>query len=122
MIQYEILEKLLEFFRQRVSPLLHDAPQEGFFSGRKYTPVYEKRAKRKENNLLKTTYLESKLSRVVVHSAAEHERENVSNTFAVENFVTGRRTEASVGQGGPHHRQRVCVHLHRAGLEKIIPL
>ena len=67
-------------------------------------------------------YLESKLSRVVVHSAAEHERENVSNTFAVENFVTGRRTEASVGQGGPHHRQRVCVHLHRAGLEKIIPL
>ena len=57
LIQYEILEKLLEFFRQRVSPLLHDAPQEGFFSGRKYTPVYEKRAKRKENNLLETTYL-----------------------------------------------------------------
>ncbi len=62
-------------------------------------------------------HLESKLSRVVVHAAAEHEWEDVPDAIAVEYLFAGRRTESTVGQRRAHHRQRVGVHLHRTRLK-----
>ncbi len=62
-------------------------------------------------------HLESKLSRVVVHAAAEHEWEDVPDAIAVEYLFAGRRTESAIGQRRTHHRQRVGVHLHRTRLK-----
>ena len=61
-------------------------------------------------------YLKCKLPRVVVHSAAVHEREDVPDAGWVENLGAGDGADAAVGQGGTHHREDLGVNFERAEL------
>ena len=66
-------------------------------------------------------YLESKLSRIVVHATAVHEAEHVLDSFVGKNPLPCDRTYASVCQGACHHGHALAVHLQAAGLwEEIV--
>ena len=48
-------------------------------------------------------YLKCKLAGVVVHSAAVHEGEGVSDRLGVEDLVLIGGADTSIGHGGAHH-------------------
>lgn len=64
--------------------------------------------------------LERKLTGIVVHAAAVHQREDVAHDIGPENFLFGGWADAAVGERRRHDTHRVRARLHRADLEVIV--
>ena len=62
------------------------------------------------------SYAESKLSGVVVHPAAVHEREDVPYADWVQDHFPGGRTNASIGQGSSHYGKALRIDFQGAKL------
>lgn len=63
------------------------------------------------------TNMERELSGIVVHSARVHQTEDISARSVLQTFLTGRRTDSSVGQSGCHHCRRLARRLQGTQLE-----
>jgi len=63
------------------------------------------------------TYIECKLSRIIVHAAAMHKRQDIPYGIGFQHFFLGNRTDSSVGQSSRDHRHRFTVRLQRTALK-----